>query len=100
MPAASLPRGRRPKEPSMPRTPQRPGWWRLPAPSVLIFTLLIGVFPWVEIGCEGKPKDFDELNQPHPLTGKKPSRKIGENGKFVVATQNGYQAIWAGSSPG
>ncbi|HKI34895.1 MAG TPA: hypothetical protein VKA46_23760 [Gemmataceae bacterium] len=78
----------------MPRIPQRAGWWRFPAPSLLIFILLIGIFPWVEIGCEGKPEDFKQLNE------KKPSRKIGENGKFVMATQNGYQAIWAGSSPG
>jgi hypothetical protein len=84
----------------MPSTPQRAGWWRFPAPSVLVFTLLMGVFPWVEIGCEGKPKDFEAYNQPNPLTGKAPERKIGQNGKFVYATQNGYQTIWGGASPG
>ena len=83
----------------MSRTPRRAGWWRFPAPSILVFTLLVGILPWVEVGCEGKPKDFEAL-QIDPLTGKKRARPIGESGKVVLATQNGYQAIWGGSSPG
>jgi hypothetical protein len=83
----------------MPRTPQRAGWWRFPAPSILVFTLLIGILPWVEVGCEGKPQDFQAWAT-DPLTGKKRGRPIGESGKVVLATQNGYQAIWGGSSPG
>jgi hypothetical protein len=81
-------------------SPQRAGWWRFPAPSVLAFALLMGVFPWIEVGCEGKPKDFEALNQPNPMTGKRPSRPVGQNGTVVLATQNGYQAIWGGASPG
>jgi hypothetical protein len=87
------------KEPTMPRTPDRAGWWRFPAPTFLLFTLVVGVFPWVEVGCEGKPKDFEALNQ-NPMGGKKQGKPIGENGKVVLATQNGYQAIWGGTSPG
>ncbi len=83
----------------MPRPPQRAGWWRFPAPSVLLFTLIIGALPWVEVGCEGKPKDFEGLQQ-NPLGGKKPTRTIGASGKVVLITQNGYQAVWGGSSPG
>jgi hypothetical protein len=84
----------------MPRTPQRAGWWRFPAPSVLVFTLFMGLFPWIEVGCEGKKGDFDALNQANPLTGKKPASTIGANGTVIVATQNAYQMIWAGSSKG
>jgi hypothetical protein len=84
----------------MPRTPQRAGWLRFPAPSLLAFTLLLGILPWVEVGCEGKPEDFKALNEPNPATGKRIfSHPVGQNGKFAIATQNGYQAIWAGSSP-
>src|SRR5262245_24983272 len=84
----------------MPRTPQRPFWWRFPAPSVLVFTLIMGLFPWIEMGCEGKKEDFAKLNEPNPMTGKKPDKPIGANGKFVLATQNAYQTIWASTSPG
>jgi hypothetical protein len=84
----------------MPRTPQRAGWWRFPAPSFLVFVFLIGFLPWVEVGCEGKPSDFDQMNKQNSSTGKKSGRKFGEDGKFVVATQNAYQTILARSSPG
>jgi hypothetical protein len=60
----------------------------------------MGIFPWIEIGCEGKKGDFDAYNQTNPLTGKKPSTTIGADGTVVVATQNGYQMIWAGKSKG
>ena len=50
----------------MPRTPQRPFWWRFPAPSVLVFTLVMGLLPWIEIGCEGKKEDFAKLNDTFP----------------------------------
>jgi hypothetical protein len=74
-------------------TPRRAGWWRWPAPSVLVFTLLIGVFPWIEIGCRGKPQDFEEIAT-------KLRQPLGANGKVVLQTQTGYQALWGGSSPG
>jgi hypothetical protein len=84
----------------MPRTPQRAGWWRFPAPSFLVFTFVVALFPWIEVGCEGKKGDFDQLNQTNPLTGKKPESTIGASGTVVVATQNAYQMIWAGRSKG
>jgi hypothetical protein len=78
----------------MARPPSRPGWWRIPAPSLLVFIVILGLLPWIEIGCEGKPEAFK--------TGmlKVGDKNIGQNGTFVYATQNGYQTIWGGFSFG
>lgn len=51
----------------MPSDPQRPAWWRIPSPSVLLLVLLLSFLPWIEIGCESKV------------------------GKTVFATQSGHQ---------
>ena len=38
----------------MPSDPQRPSWWRIPSPSVLLVVLLLSFLPWVDVGCENK----------------------------------------------
>jgi len=38
----------------MPSDPQRPSWWRIPSPSMLLLVLLLSFLPWVEVGCENK----------------------------------------------
>jgi hypothetical protein len=81
----------------MPRTPQRAGWWRFLAPTVLLPTLVVGFLPMLEVGEEGSPKAFEMENMGRQMMGLK---KVGESGKLVKLTQNEYQAVWGGSSPG
>src|ERR1051326_1174161 len=81
----------------MPRTPQRAGWWRFLAPTILLPTLIVGILPVLEVGEEGSPKSFEMENMGRQMMG---LRKVGESGTFVKLTQNEYQAIWGGSSPG
>jgi hypothetical protein len=89
----------------MPAKPRRPFWWRFPAPSTLLFLLIIGVLPWIEVGCKGDPKALQQNNQggggfPGAPAAPKKDLKVAEDGYFIVAKQNGYQAIWGGTSPG
>jgi hypothetical protein len=81
----------------MPRTPQRAGWWRFLAPSILLLTLVVAILPVLEAGSEGSPKAFEAMNLGRQMMGQK---KIGESGKFVTLTQNEYQAVWGGYSDG
>ncbi len=85
----------------MPAKPGRPFWWRFPAPAPLVFLLLIGILPWVEVGCQGDPKTLDKNNPAAGMPGgKKSDLKVAQDGYFIVATQNGYQTIWGGNSVG
>jgi hypothetical protein len=65
----------------------------------LLFLLILGALPWTEVGCKGNDKAIAQLNEPMPGNVKPPS-KIAQDGRFIVATQNGYQSIWGGSSLG
>jgi len=65
--------GKYQREPSMPSDPQRPSWWRIPSPSVLLLVLLLSFLPWVEVGCENKVS------------------VSSSGGKTVLATQAGFQ---------
>jgi hypothetical protein len=81
----------------MARTPQRPGWSRFIAPTILLPTLGVALLPVLEAGTEGSPKAFEVTNQLRQAMGQK---KVGESGKFVTVTQNGYQAVWGSYSDG
>jgi hypothetical protein len=81
----------------MPRTPQRAGWWRFIAPTVLLPIFVVAILPALETGLEGSPKAFAMMNEGRQLAGQK---KVGEGGTFVIVTQNQYQAVWGGYSDG
>jgi hypothetical protein len=88
---------RRQQEQPMPRTPQRAGWWRFLAPTILLVALGVAIPPALEFGSEGSPRAFEAQNQGREFLGQK---KIGQNGKFVLMTQNEYQTMWGGFSWG
>jgi hypothetical protein len=72
-------------------------WVRFVAPSILLLALAVAAFPVLELGLEGAPETFDSWNHTREFVGRK---KAAADGKLVVMTQNGFQAIWAGYSWG
>jgi hypothetical protein len=77
----------------MPMTPdpQRPAWWRLPAPSMLLLVLLLSFLPWIEIGCENKVDTKTLLSNIGVQSGATP-----DNGKTVLVSQSGFQIATGG----
>jgi hypothetical protein len=74
-----------------------PVWVRFVAPSILLLALAVAAFPVLELGLEGAPETFDSWNHTREFMGRK---KAAADGKLVVMTQNGFEAIWAGYSWG
>ena len=77
----------------MPSDPQRPSWWRIPSPSMLLLVLLLSFLPWVEVGCENK------VNMENLLGGQVGNTKVSvssSGGKTVLATQSGFQIATGG----
>jgi hypothetical protein len=73
--------------------PQRPAWWRIPSPSILLLVLLLSFLPWIEIGCENK---LDTKNLFGGQAGAANVSVSTTGGKTVLATQSGFQIATGG----
>jgi hypothetical protein len=73
--------------------PQRPAWYRIPTPSMLLLVLLLSFLPWIEVGCENK------VNTENLFGGKVGPMNVSvstTSGKTVLATQSGFQIAVGG----
>jgi hypothetical protein len=77
----------------MPLDSQRPAWWRIPSPSMLLLVFIFSFLPWIEIGCENK------VDAKNLFGGQAGATKVAVSttgGKTVLATQSGFQIATGG----